>query len=36
VYDPSTQRVQVSHDVVFDEQAQWNWKTEDGAEVDVE
>jgi hypothetical protein len=22
--------------VVFDEQAQWNWKTEDGAEVDVE
>jgi hypothetical protein len=26
----------VSRDVVFDEQAQWNWKKEDGAEAEIE
>jgi hypothetical protein len=29
VYDPSTDRVHVSRDIVFDEHAQWNWKAND-------
>jgi hypothetical protein len=36
VYDPSTRRVRVSHDVVFDEQAQCCWKKEDGDGVEME
>jgi hypothetical protein len=36
MYDPSSWRVCVSHAVVFDEQAQWNWKKEDGAEAEME
>jgi hypothetical protein len=29
VYDPSTGHVHVTRDVVFDEQAQWDWGMED-------
>jgi hypothetical protein len=32
VYDPLTGRVCVSRDVVFDEQAQWDWKDNDANE----
>ncbi|EEC81933.1 hypothetical protein OsI_25798 [Oryza sativa Indica Group] len=34
VYDPATRRVHVSRDVVFDEEAQWNWDGEAAANVD--
>jgi hypothetical protein len=36
IYDPSTRQVCVSHNVVFDEHAQWSWKKDDGVGVEME
>lgn len=35
VYDPTTRRVHIRYDVVFDEGAQWAWHADhDGGDVD--
>jgi hypothetical protein len=34
VYDPTTRRVHISHDVIFDEAAQWAWANEHDVDPD--
>ena len=34
-YDPVTRRVHITRDVVFDEDAQWNWDDEDEGKADA-
>lgn len=33
-YDPASRRVHISHDVAFDEEAQWRWDGETASELD--